>query len=510
VRGPHNIWRLIRTGATFERSGAMRIALEALEAPRHLRIAARILGWPFAWLGLKGDPALPPISRALTALGPAYIKFGQIMSTRPDVVGEALAEELKVLQDALPPFETAVAKAAVEKELGFPVETLFSRFDEPIAAASLAQVHRATVRETGRDVAVKVLRPGIERAFLRDVDAFYFAASTIEFLAPRSRRLRPTDVIEHFESVVQGELDLRMEASAAAEFRANTLDDAGFTVPEVIWPLSGRRVMTLEWAEGAKFGDVAALARAGTDLTALSLRVIQVFLKVALRDGFFHGDMHQGNLKLAPNGDIVALDFGIMGRIDAYTRRVYAEILIGFLRKDYRRVAEVHFEAGYVPGDRDVDAFAQALRSVGEPIFGQDARRISMARLLAHLFDVTERFGMETRTELILLQRTMVVVEGVARSLDPAMNMWEAAQPVVEDYIKDNLGPRAVARDLAQTVRVLSRFGPLLPGMAQAALIQANATKPAPPRGPAVPWWVWLVSGGGLGAAATGLILIVS
>ncbi|MEM7615662.1 MAG: 2-polyprenylphenol 6-hydroxylase, partial [Pseudomonadota bacterium] len=438
MRGPHNFWRLIRTGATFERAGAMRLALEALEAPRHLRIAARILGWPFAWLGIKGDPELPPVSRALTALGPAYIKFGQIMSTRPDVVGEALADELKRLQDDLPPFPMSVARAAIESDLGTGVDVLFSEISEPIAAASLAQVHKAVVRETGQTVAVKVLRPGIERAFRRDVDAFYLAAWFIQTLSPRARRLKPLDVIEHFHSVVEGEIDLRMEASAAAEFRANTLKDEGFAVPQVVWNLSSRRVMTLDWAEGVRFGDIPALRAQGVDFIDLSERVMQIFLKVALRDGFFHGDMHQGNLKLGPDGEIIALDFGIMGRIDAYTRRVYAEILIGFLRKDYRRVAEVHFEAGYVPADQDVDAFAQALRSVAEPIFGRDSSKISMARLLGHLFDVTERFGMQTRTELILLQRTMVVVEGVARSLNPAMNMWETSQPVVESYIGDN------------------------------------------------------------------------
>ncbi len=508
MRGPHNFWRLVRTGATFERTGAMRLALEALDAPRSLRLAAGIVGKPFAWLGHRGDPTLPPISRALTALGPAYIKFGQIMSTRPDVVGEALADELKRLQDDLPPFDSAEARAEVARELGAPVESLFSDFSEPIAAASLAQVHKAVVRETGREVAVKVLRPGIERAFMRDVDAFYLTATLIEVLSPKSRRLRPRDVIEHFQSVVEGELDLRMEAAAAAEFRANTRDDEGFDVPEVIWNLSNRRVMTMAWAEGTKFGDLGALRAMGADFPDLGRRVIQIFLKVALRDGFFHGDMHQGNLKLAPNGEIIALDFGIMGRIDAYTRRVYAEILMGFLRKDYRRVAEVHFEAGYVPANQDVDAFAQALRSVGEPIFGQDARSISMARLLAHLFDVTERFGMETRTELILLQRTMVVVEGVARSFDPALNMWETSKPVVEDYIRTHIGPRAVIGDLALTVRVLSRFGPRLPELANQALIRANTPQRSTPD-PTLPWWAWMLAGAGIAGGVAVLLQVV-
>lgn len=502
MRGPHNLWRLIRTGATFERTGAMRLVLEAMEAPPALRIAARVLGWPFQWLGYQGDPAQPPILRALTALGPAYIKFGQLLSTRPDVVGHDLASQLTVLQDKLPPFPLPEARAAIARELGQPVDALFSDFSEPIAAASLAQVHRATMRTTGQDVAVKVLRPGIERAFLRDVDAFYFAARMIETLAPFTRRLRPRAVIEHFEGVVLGELDLRMEAAAAAEFRANTERDSDFRVPAVVWPATGRRVMTLEWAAGINMGDVAALTASGTDLVRLAERIIQSFLRHALRDGYFHADMHQGNLKLGPDGAIVALDFGIMGRIDAYTRRVYAEILIGFLRKDFARVAEVHFEAGYVPPDRNMEAFAQALRSVGEPIFGQDATRISMARLLAHLFEVTERFGMQTRTELILLQRTMVVVEGVARSLDPSMNMWETSRPVVTDYIARNLGPAAVARDLAATVRVLSRFGPRLPAMAEAALIRASAPPPPPDRR-RPPGWVY-----GLGGAMAGAALV--
>ncbi len=482
MRGPHNIWRLIRTGATFERSGAMAVALEALQAPPRLRFAARLLGWPFKWLGLRGDPALPPVTRALTALGPAYIKFGQILSTRPDLVGEEMADQLRYLQDKLPPFSTAEARAMVEAELGRPLEEVFSAFSEPVAAASIAQVHKARLLSDGRDVAVKVLRPGIERAFQRDIDAFYFAADTIEFLAPFARRLRPVDVITHFEGVVMGELDMRLESSAASEFADNTRKDAGFQVPEPLWDLSGRRVMTLGWAEGISLADNAALDAAGHDRRALGARVLQLFLSHALRDGFFHGDMHQGNLKVAANGDIIAYDFGIMGRIDEYTRRVYAEILLGFIRKDYRRVAEVHFEAGYVPADRDIDEFARALRAVGEPIFGMDASRISMARLLSYLFDVTERFGMETRTELILLQRTMVVVEGVARSLDPHINIWQVAKPVVEGYVATNVGPKALLRDLAQTARVMARFGPRLPRLVEAALIRQ--ADPLPVRAP--------------------------
>ncbi len=483
----------------------MNVVLDAFRAPPSLRIAAKVLGVPFKWLGYNGDPTQPPATRALTALGPAYIKFGQVLSTRPDVVGDELAAQLRVLQDKLPPFPVTDARAMVEQELEAEVDTLFSSFSEPVAAASIAQVHKATVRETGQDVAVKVLRPGIEKAFKKDVDAFYLAARMVELLAPSARRLRPMDVITHFEGVVLGELDLRMETSSAAEFAANTERDAGFRVPQVEWFLSSRRVMTLEWAEGIAANDIPAIIAAGHDRKALGEGVLRLFLNHALRDGFFHADMHQGNLKIAPNGDIIALDFGIMGRIDEYTRRAYAEILFGFIRKDYRRVAEVHFEAGYVPADKDIDEFARALRSVGEPIFGMDATRISMARLLTYLFEVTERFGMETRTELILLQRTMVVVEGVSRSLYPQINIWEVAQPIVEDYIKENIGPKALLRDLSRTMRVLGRFGPKLPQIAEAALMrQVKQPDPPPQRN------IWEAAGLvalGAGAVVLGLSL---
>ncbi|RVT81930.1 2-polyprenylphenol 6-hydroxylase [Rhodobacteraceae bacterium CCMM004] len=507
MRGPHNIVRLIRTGATLERTGAMEVVLDAFKAPPSLRLFARALGWPFKWLGYAGDPDLPPATRALTALGPAYIKFGQVLSTRPDVVGDELAAQLRVLQDKLAPFPRDVALDTVSEQLEIDPDAVFSSFSEPVAAASIAQVHWARLREDGREVAVKVLRPGIEKAFRKDIDAFYFAARVVDLLAPQARRLRPMEVIAHFEGVVMGELDLRVESAANAEFVANTEDDEGFRVPRVDWFLSSRRVMTLDWAEGIPANEIAAIEAAGHDRKALGERVLRLFLSHALRDGFFHADMHQGNLKVAPNGDIVALDFGIMGRLDEYTRRVYAEILFGFIRKDYRRVAEVHFEAGYVPPDRDVDEFARALRSVGEPIFGMDATRISMGRLLNYLFEVTDRFGMETRTELILLQRTMVVVEGVSRSLYPQINIWEVARPIVEDYIKDNIGPRALIRDLTRTARVLSRFGPKLPQYAEALLIAQSQRHPPPPprRNP----WEYLAMAG-IGAAGATLIFWIA
>ena len=510
MRGPHNILRLIRTGATLERTGAMRLVMDAMDAPPLVRGTMRLLAKPFQWLGYKGDPSMPPALRALTALGPAYIKFGQVFSTRPDIVGDDMAAELRILQDKLPAFSVETAKASVAQELGHDVGTLFSEFSEPVAAASIAQVHKARLKDTGEAVAVKVLRPGIEKAFRKDVDAFYFAARMIEILSPASRRLRPREVIQHFEGVVQGELDLRLEAASASEFATNTAKDAGFALPSIKWDMSSRRVMTMQWADGLPLGDNEALDAAGHNRTEIGERVLQLFLNHALRDGFFHADMHQGNLKVAANGDVIAYDFGIMGHIDEYTRRVYAEILYGFIKRDYNRVAEVHFEAGYVPADRDVDEFARALRAVGEPIFGMDATRISMGGLLSYLFEVTERFGMETRTELILLQRTMVVVEGVARSLNPQINIWQVAKPVVETYIRKNLGPGAALRDLKKTAMVLARYGPRLPQLVEQALIRQAAPKEPPNQ--SIRWKsvMWLLLGTSIGAMAAFLITLLT
>ena len=500
--GP-NVWRLARVAATFRRTGALAKILGELEIPRRVALPVLAVTAPGLLLGKRGDAALPPVARAINALGPAYIKFGQILSTRPDVTGVELSRDLRTLQDKLPPFPMAEARKAVRQALGADTETLFSEFDPPVAAASIAQVHKAIVRETGREVAVKILRPGIERRFRKDIRAFYMIAKIAEWFAPSARRLRPIDVVAHFEGVVQAEMDLRLEASAASEFRANVENDEGFRVPEIVWSLSDRRVMTAGWVEGLPIGDPDALAAAGHDLPRLAERVIQIFLLQALRDGYWHADMHQGNLKIAPNGDILAIDFGIMGRIDKLTRRYYAEILLGFLRKDYRRVAEVHFEAGYVPADKDVEQFAQALRSIGEPIFGQDASHISMARLLAHLFEVTERFGMVTQTQLILLQRSMVVVEGVARSLDPNANMWEASRPIVEDWMRDNLGPRSVLRDTRDALVTLSRIGPRLPELAERLIRLAEAPDaPAEKAGRGWSWLLWLLLGAAGGAAA--------
>jgi len=504
-----HLWRLFRTGATFERTGAMRAILDALEVRGWPRLAIRALARPLGWFGRQGDANLPPIARALQAMGPAYIKFGQILSTRPDVVGPEIVSQLRYLQDRLPPFPIEEAREIIAEELGARSAALIGNLQPPVAAASIAQVHPATWLLDGRKVAVKVLRPNILRQFRRDIGAFYFIAGLVEAVVPGTERLRPKAVVAHFEGVVMAELDLRLEASAVSEFRDNSVDDVKLHVPEILWEAAGRRVLTMEWLDGVPV-EPMCLEAAGHDCADIATRIIQVFLRHALRDGYFHADMHQGNLRVAPDGTLILLDFGIMGRLDPVTRRHYAEILYGFLTRNYRRVAEVHFEAGYVPPDREVEAFAQALRSIGEPIFGQDVSQISMARLLAYLFETTERFGMATRTELILLQRTMVVVEGVARSIDPHTNIWEAAKPVVEDWVRSNLGPAQAVRDLRGTAKILRRLGPRLPGLAEELLMLAEEARtrrktPLPPPPPPPQRWPWAIVGAGFGAALASL-----
>ncbi|MEM6547048.1 MAG: 2-polyprenylphenol 6-hydroxylase [Pseudomonadota bacterium] len=483
ISAVRNLWRLFRTGATLERTGAMLVILDELGVTGWPRFVIRAAALPFGLFGRSGDSDLPPVARALQAMGPAYVKFGQVFSTRPDILGPTIVAQLRYLQDRLPPFPMAQARQIIEAELGPRAWQVLQDLEPPVAAASIAQVHPAVWRSTGRKVAVKVLRPQIRERFRGDISAFYFIAHSIEFFVPGSKRLRPSAVVGHFEGVVTTELDLRLEAAGASLFRENSQNDPRLYVPQVYWDGTGSRLLTLEWVEGLSL-DPDVLREHGIDLSELASRIMQTFLRHALRDGFFHADMHQGNLRIAPDGTLIALDFGIMGRLDPVTRRHYAEILYGFLTRNYRRVAEVHFEAGYIPADQDVDEFAQALRAIGEPIFGQDVSQISIARLLAFLLEVTERFGMETRTELILLQRTMVVVEGVARSLDPRMNIWEASKPVVEGWIRENLGPAQTVRDLGHTLQVLARMGPRLPGLADEVLLLAEMIRNQNLRGP--------------------------
>ncbi len=408
------------------------------------------------------------LSDAVARLGPSYVKLGQFLATRPDVVGNDIALDLARLQDKMPTFPREQAVAAIEGSLGRPVGTLFARFGEPVAAASIAQVHDAeiAVADGTRRVAVKVIRPGVRKLFYRDLESYFVAARLQEKYIPASRRLRPVQVTETLAQTTKIEMDLRLEAAALSELAENTRDDPGFRVPAVDWERTGRDVLTLEWIDGIKMNDVGALRAAGHDLDAIAANLIQSFLRHTLRDGFFHADMHPGNLFVEADGAIVAVDLGISGRLGKKERRFLAEILYGFITRDYLRVAEVHFEAGYVPRAHSVASFAQAIRAIGEPIHGQSAETISMAKLLTLLFEVTELFDMATRPELVLLQKTMVVVEGVARTLSPSFNMWKTAEPVVADWIAGNLGPRGMLADARDGISALVSLARQAPDLA--------------------------------------------
>src|SRR5436190_11202162 len=468
-----NILSLTRAGIVLAQHG-VRFVPAGTKVPFALHLA-RAATLPIRALTFPcriGQPKERRVAAALTSLGPSYIKLGQFLATRADLIGPDLAEDLRHLQDKLPPFSMKEARKAVEEALGGRLEDHFAEFGLPVAAASIAQVHKAVVIDNGVrcDVAVKILRPGIERRFRRDLASYFFAARQIERLHPPSRRLRPVAVVDTLARSVEIEMDMRLEAAAISEMADNIAGDTApaagsFRVPGVDWRRTSRRVLTLEWIDGIPISDHAALRAAGFDLKALGLTILQAFLRHAMRDGFFHADMHQGNLFVDKAGQVVAVDFGIMGRLGPKERRFLAEILHGLITRDYRRTAAVHFDAGYVPPHHSVEVFAQAMRAIGEPIHGRTAEEISMADLLGQLFAYTEVFDMQTRPELILLQKTMVVVEGVARGLDPSLNMWTAAEPVARQWIEDNLGPMGRLREAGEGASEIGKALANLPAL---------------------------------------------
>jgi len=463
------LFRMAAAGFVLARQGAFAL-VDLDELPALPKTALR-LGRLIERRGIEESDRTARLTVALNRLGPSYVKLGQFLATRPDIIGRAASESLGRLRDEMEPFPEEQARATIEKALHRPVDEIFRCFSPAIAAASIAQVHRAEIADEGeiRPVAVKVLRPGIRQRFRRDLDTFYAGARLIERIDPASRRLRPVAVVDTLSRSVAIEMDLRLEAAALSEMAEATVEDEGFRVPAVEWELTARDVLTLEWIDGIKLYDLDGLRAAGHDLPELARRLMQSFLRHALRDGFFHADMHQGNLFVDAAGNIVAVDFGIMGRLGRAERRFLAEILFGFIRRDYYRIAEVHFSAGYVPAQHSVEDFAQALRAIGEPIHGQKASEISMARLLSLLFEVTELFDMQTRPELLLVQKTMVVVEGVARSLDPDFDMWSASEPVVSAWIERHLGPAGQLELAADGVGALGRLVGELPRLAERA-----------------------------------------
>ena len=452
-----HIWRLLKWGRVLARHGALKGIERDLNTPPPVRRLAKL-----ARFGAR-VPEVPTYAEAFREIGPAAIKFGQALATRPDLVGGEAARDLALLQDRLPPAPFAEVQRAIEQGLGRPLKQIFSTIDpEPVGAASIAQVHRAVTAE-GRHVAVKVLRPNIEEDFAAAIDTYEWAAAQVEAMGGEPARLRPRLVVATFKQWTNRELDLRQEAASASELRENLVAESGFFVPRIDWTRTSRRIMTLEWIDGIKLTDREALIAAGHDLKALAATLVRAFLRQAVVDGFFHADLHQGNLFALPDGRLAAIDFGIMGRIDRQARIWLAEILYGLITGNYRRVAEIHFEAQYVPPHHNLDEFATALRAVGEPMRGLPAKEVSIGQMLDGLFKITRDFDMPTQPHLLLLQKTMVMEEGVATALDPDINMWETSEPFLKEWVRSELGPEArLADELVRNFRTLRKLPELI------------------------------------------------
>ena len=480
--------RLLRAGTALARHDVILPGEYHGRLPVPAKIAGKVLR-VFGG-GAKGRPG-ERLATALEKLGPAYIKLGQFLATRPDVFGVETTTDLSRLKDKLPPFSMKAAQKALAEEFGqAQADQLFPDLSDPIAAASLAQVHRLQTKDGAK--AVKILRPDVETMIGNELRAMKRAARTVERVNIESRRLKPVAFTETVASSMEKELDLRLEAGGADEMRELSFKAGYYHIPEVDWERSGKRVLTTEWIDGKPLTDPEAADTASVDRATLATMVTRGFLDHAIHHGVFHADMHEGNMIVTPDGRLTLVDFGIIGRIGLNERRFLAEILWGFLRRDYHRIAEVHFEAGYVPADKSVGDFAQALRSVGEPIHGKSASDVSMGRLLLQLLDFTHTFGMQLRPELVLLQKTMVQVEGVARAIDPNHDIWAAAEPIVKDWISQNLGPAGAAKLVAQNVKDVTDRLKRLPEVMDQLETKLNAPEPVTPRRERfAPWWGW-------------------
>lgn len=470
-----HILRLLRWGRTLARHGALRGIERDANTPPPVRRLVRL-----ARLGTF-QPRTPDYAGAFQAIGPAAIKLGQTLATRPDLVGDEAANNLLSLQDSLPPVPFAAILAEIERSFGSSAQAHFASIDPvPVGSASIAQVHRA-VTSDGRDVAVKVLRPGIREKFARDIATYEWAAAHLEELGGEARRLRPRLTIANFRRWTNSELDLRREAASASELADAMKGFEGYCVPSVDWDRTNGRVMTVEWVDGVKISDVEVLKAAGHDLPGLARRLVLAFLTQAISAGFFHADMHQGNLFVRGDGTIVAIDFGIMGRIDRRARQWLAEILYGLTTGNYRRVAEIHFEAQYVPSHHSVDEFATALRAVGEPMRGKPVSELSVGQMLDGLFAITRDFDMQTQPHLLLLQKTMVMVEGIATQLDPQINMWDVSAPYVRAWLRDELGPEAALADrIREDTQTLLRIPALIRRLEEQYPPKGGAPESAP------------------------------
>ena len=454
---------LFKLGRKLAKSDALAIATKFNEPPLAIKILFKIIGFSFSNKNQVNqiENNNKKLSTSLQSMGTTFIKLGQFLATRPDIIGEELSKQLETLQDKLPPFPLSEAKEMIKKDLGNEMFNSIINLSEPIAAASIAQVHKAQINENGviKDVAIKILRPNIKKIFNEEIDALMLLAFIIESFIKKTKRLKLVEVVFLLKEITNLEMDLRFEAAAANEYADNTKNDAGFNVPKIYWNFTSENVMTLDWIDGISIRENEELLNRNIDTKKIASDIIQHFLRHAIRDGFFHADMHQGNIFIDNSGQIVPIDFGIMGRLDKLSQRFLAEILFGFIQRDYKKVAEVHLSAGLVPKEVPVNDLAQALRSIGEPIFGQSVKDISGGKLLAQLFEVTERFNMQTQIQLLLLQKTMVVVEGVARNLNPETNIWDVSKPILENWLKETKDPiNKASETLKNTSEIFKRI----------------------------------------------------
>lgn len=486
-------YRLLRAGTALARHDVILPGEYHTRLPAPAKLAGKILR-VFGG-GAKGRPG-QRLATALEKLGPAYIKLGQFLATRPDVFGVQATTDLGRLKDKVPPFGMAKARATLLDEFGDDAEALFPELSEPVAAASLAQVHRLETSDGSK--AVKILRPGVEQLIEKELSAMSRAARTIERVSAGSRRLEPVAFTSTVSDSMQKELDLRLEAGGLDEMRSVSEKDGFYIIPDVDWERSSKRVLTMNWLEGKPLTDPAALEGAHINRSEIANKITRGFLSHAIKHGVFHADMHEGNMIVLPDGNLGLIDFGIIGRIGMEERRFLAEILWGFINRDYQRIAEVHFEAGYVPADKSIGDFAQALRSVGEPIHGKDASEVSMGKLLLQLFDFTHQFGMHLRPELVLLQKTMVQVEGVARTIDPTHDIWTAAEPIVGEWIKTQFGPAGAVKFVAASARDIAERLKKLPDVMDRLEASLDTPPPEPVRERFAPWWGWFALALGL------------
>ncbi len=421
------------------------------------------------------------LRRALEELGPVFVKFGQMLSTRRDLLADDIANELALLQDRVPPFAASEAVAAIESSLGDTVDKLFARFEEaPIAAASIAQVHAATLF-SGEEVVVKVLRPNIEDTIARDLSLMYLLATLTTWFWADGRRLRPREVVAEYEKTLYDELDMQREAANAAQLRKNVEDTGNLYIPEVFWDYTRGQVLVLERITGIPISDIETLRAHGVDLKKLAERGVDIFFTQVFRDNFFHADMHPGNIFVSyetpHDPQYIAVDFGIVGSLTDQDRHYLSQNLLAFFDRDYRRVASLHVDSGWVPANTRVEEFESSIRTVCEPIFEKPLEEISFGQVLLRLFQTARRFNMEVQPQLVLLQKTLLNIEGLGRQLYPQLDLWATARPILKHWMMEQAGPSALFREIQKSVPEWGRMFPQVPGLVFDVLQNASESQ---------------------------------